>query len=862
MTLLSIFFAGVCFGQLANGYTSLDATNPIVFNGDNIVYKGEAIKLGPKVFFVDGQLSDEEVSGYDYVFNSVNEAAQFLTDGSEESPMTLYIAPYVYWLDDPDDPDIRIPKQDVNTPLRLAIPFALEIECNWLKFHGLSDDPKNVVLACNRGQSLGAVGNYTLLNISGEGTSAENITFGNYCNVDLEYPLKPDLNREKRSPTIVQAMLILCDGDKIMARNSRFISRLDLCPFVGAKRVLFDRCHFELTDDSLNPTAVYLNCTFEFYSGKPFYRTTGTGVAFLNCDIKSFTRGDQYFTKVGGQLALVDTRFESETLSYLGWRDFPEKESRSYQYNVSLNGKPYRIDSQNCDLSVDMEGKTVLDAYRFVYDGAVVYNTYNLLRGNDDWDPMGIKEEVLAAEKKNGRSYINMGTQLSILPVTDSIQSGRPQFGPTARDTIETGKESIVLYVKENKFGNYETKSGLVKWSVAPEFESFVDLQARDNNTCEVIPTNESDKLKEVVITATTPTGLESAFVIDVLPQILDAPKFNSLPKIISSDQGKLIIDYTLDTQLKDESLVSWYRCSDAKGSNPIEIAVSRFNEPKIEYLLSLSDVGYYIMASVEPKHIRSNIGQQMYAFSSKPVSAKEVRADNKLLEVDIKSMSMKYQPKIIPGFWTLDYHIPADKKEENNMIDSSKNPWYFESNRYGAVIDTGIVQANPWARLNYTPVGEQFGDMKFTFTAVPFKTAGQGFSMADEYMDVYIKFDAKTLNGYALRLTRTVKYHDAIDFILMKYENGKAIPISEPVSTNIYRPKCDITLEIVGDKFLVHAESQPGYEVVDKRPEIVQVVDMETTITPNNLGGVGFQYTRGVGSGGTLLKELIIEWE
>lgn len=869
LLLLSIFFVGFCFGQLVNEYKSLDTKNLIIFGGDNIVYKGKNIKLGPKAFFIDGQLSDEEAAKYSYVFNSVNEASKHLTDGTEKSPMVLYIAPYVYWLDDPDDPAIRIPKPGGKTFLGLEIPFALEIKCEWLRFYGLSDDARNVVLACNRGQSMGAKGNFTLLNISGQGTSAENITFGNYCNIDLEYPLRPELSRKKRGSTVVQAMLIICDGDKIMAHNTRFISRLDLFPFVGGKRVLFDHCHFESTDDSLNPTAVYLNCTFEFYSGRPFFETSGTGAVLLDCDVKSFTRGKQYFSKFGGQLAVVDTRFKSETLTYLGWKDFPVKETRNYQYNVLLNEEPYLIDNQNCKLTVDMAGKTVLDAYRFIYDGAVVYNTYNLLRGNDDWDPMGIRGLVLSAENESGKSYINIGTQLSILSTKDTNKSEKSHFDPTTqllilptRDTIETGKGSIVLYAQEKKFGNYRVKCGLVKWSVAPEYQSFVDLRVEDDSTCKVIPTNKSDKIKEVTITATTPTGLESAYVINVLPQILDAPKFKSPPKIVNRNDGKLFINYKLDTRFKDESLISWYRCSDVKGNNPIEILVSRFNKPKLEYQLSAGDIGYYIMATVVPKHIKSNIGRVVYAVTDNPVSAKDVKVENNLLKVDIKSMSTKYQPKIIPGFWTFDYHIPADKAGTNKIIDSKGNPWYYGTGIDGAANDTGLVQANSWARLIYTPVGQEFGDMKFTFTAVPAKTAGQGFSTSNEFMDIYIKFDTKTLNGYALRLIRTIKYHDAIDFILMKYENGIAVAISEPVSTNCYRPRCNITLEVVDGKFFVHAESPTGHDIVDKRPEVVQVVDLETGIIPNKFGGIGFQYTRGIGSGATLIKDLKIEWK
>ena len=201
---LLLLFCLFSIAQEKIDYHSLDIKNPIQFNGTKIIYKGRTIALGPKSFFIDRELSDAEAAKYPYIFNSINEASKHLTDGSEAAPMTLYIAPNVYWIDNPDDPEIRKPQG------KATVPYGLIIKCEWLRFYGLTDNPENVVLAANRGQTIGAVGNFTLFNISGNGTSAENITFGNYCNVDLIYPLKPELNRVKRASAIVQAQLIHC----------------------------------------------------------------------------------------------------------------------------------------------------------------------------------------------------------------------------------------------------------------------------------------------------------------------------------------------------------------------------------------------------------------------------------------------------------------------------------------------------------------------------------------------------------------------------------------------------------------------------------------------------------------------------
>ncbi len=823
-------------GYTQEGKNSLN--KELEFHGSYIIYKGKNIPLGPNSVYVDGQLTAEQASKYRYVFNSVNEAAKHLTNGTEEFPMILYIAPYVYWIDNPDDTAIRVPAPGATTP------FGLEIRCEWLKFYGLSDDARNVVLASNRGQTIGAKGNFTMFRISGQGTSAENITFGNYCNIDLEYPLKPELSRKKRASAIVQAQLVFCDGDKLFARNTRFVSRLNLCPFIGGKRTLFDHCHFESTDDALNGTAIYLNCTLDFYSGKPFYGTSGTGAVFFNCDIRAFTRGEQYFTKSRGQVAVIDSRITSSTVNYLGWRDIPEKESRNYQYNVKLNAKTIFIDTKHPKVTVEMKDKPVLDAYRFVNEGKVFYNTYNLLKGDDDWDPMGIKNTVLAAEKQTGKTLTNLPVQVLVSPT---------------KDTIESGKETLVLKARVNRFGNYELKGEKLQWTIAPEYQSIVKLHVNEDGTCTVTPTNNQDETKMVIVQATTTGGVQGASLLYISPSILEAPKFRSTPKI-TAKEGKLFVDYKLNMRFRDQSLISWFRCSDAQGSNPIEIAVSRFNEPKREYILTAGDIGYYIMVKVSPKHIRCLPGDPLTAIANQPVLANQVKSNNRVLVVDLQGMSTRYQPEVKPGFYTLDCFAPSDTYDWT--VDNSRDPWYVGPGVDGAADDTGLVQANKGARLRYTPVGSTFGDMKLSFTAVPAKTAGQGFSSARaQYMDVFIKFDTKTLTGYALRLIRTTKYGDAIDFILMRYENGVATEISKPVSADCYRPGCLISLEVKGNKLIAKAENKSEYFVVPNRPEVLQKVYLETVINDNSFGGFGFQHTGTVAGGATLIKDLKVSW-
>lgn len=245
-----------------------------------------------------------------YIHTDVCEALHSLPAGTASEPTVLSIAPGVYWIDDPDDPAVRQAAK-VGEGRGDGTPYGVVVDCDYLYLKGLADDPQDVVLACNRGQTQGALGNYTMMLIHGNGLQAENITFGNYCNVDLVYPRDPSQNRARRKKAIVQAQLVHCpEADQVTVRNCRFVSRLNLCPFTGARSAYFEGCHFECTDDALPWTATFSHCHFDLYGDMPFYSTIPSGVRMTDCDVETHTGGKMRWVKDGGMVILSNTRID------------------------------------------------------------------------------------------------------------------------------------------------------------------------------------------------------------------------------------------------------------------------------------------------------------------------------------------------------------------------------------------------------------------------------------------------------------------------------------------------------------------------------------------------------------------------
>lgn len=830
------------------GYTPMDSSDPVEFGGTYIKYQGETIQLSETAIYVDGSLSDELAAQYPYVYNDITKAlsADALKNGTADKPMTVYVAPYVYWIDDPAATDT------VQKTEGYSVPYGMVVNSEYLTIKGLTGNPDNVVLAGNRGQSHASNGNYTMFRFNCSGAlTVKNITIGNYCSVDLDYPLMSELNQAKRTETITQAQLADVSGDKMFADNCNFISRLNLDPINGASRSLYNNCHFESTDDALNANAVYVGCDFDFYGNRPLYSSYNTGSTFLgctfNCKILNVeAEPTQFFTKEGGTITAVDCVYNSN-LSVpisIGWTKTPSTSLKCYQSNIIHNGQSITIGGEGAKETVDMTGKSVLDAYKIVSGGKTYYNTYNLLKGSDDWDPLGVKDVIKAAGQDT------VATQLSITSDVTEIESGK--------ETASIG--STVKYF----YGTNDTTQKIT-YSVSDEDKAYVKLTDNGDGTCKVEGTNNDDAAKKVIINASTESGLEAAVGITVKPSKLDAPEYIKTPVITNDGQGSLKVDYSLDLgSREDMSAISWYRCTDAEGSNKVLVAVTRNDSPEYTYKLTAGDVGYYIMAKVESKNIRSDYGTPVNTVYDKAIGVKDVRSKN--LSTDFSNFPNIKQSEIKAGFWTVDYNRPADTESFGSWQGAdTEEPWKYGTTGNGCV-GAGLYEGTQGSRLMYTPVEGTYGDMSLKLVVDPAKTAGQGFGSAGQYMDVLLKFDTSTLTGYGLRIIRTKASSNAVTFVLVKYDNGAVTEISDKVIASCYATGCTISLKAESNKLTAHVET-PTEQLADQAAKgYPHVVDLTADIEANSFGGVAIQHTGTVGSGGwqntTMLHNLDITWE
>lgn len=791
-----------------------------------------------------------------YLFHSLREALvkaeqmQQQTDRyTTEHPLVIYIAPSVYWLDDPDDPTIRKPLPGESTP------FALKLHVSHLRLIGLGHSAEETVIACNRGQTQGADGNFTMLHLTGCDITLERLTFGNYCNVDLDYPWNSALSRPKRADAIVQAQLILCDGDRLSAHQCRFISRLNSCPLAGARRALFKECYFECTDDALCGTGVYLGCRFTFYSSKPFYCTEGTGAVFLDCDLHTLTHGRQYLVKAGSPVSMVDCRWTSDDSTlFIGWTQNPTDALRCYQHNLTLNGQPLLIQADRPELTCQLAHKPMLMAYKLSTPQGDIYNVYNLLRGTDGWDPLqqrtqleAIVPEQVLLSSTTCFNHLQLSQQdVEIVSGSDSVWIEAYPLRPATR---------------KGEIGSGETIP-VVSWHIHPDAQKSLQLHPLPDNRCLLTGNNLNDESMVTTLLATTADGVEAACRVVVHPNQLPPPIFTQTPQIQQEGDSVLALHYQLDLQGRaDQSLVTWYRCKQADGRDTIPVAVSRLHTPLLRYRLTPADSGCYLLATISPKHLRSKGGEKVSIRTSVPIQVPYTDRSVQWCS-DFRQFPTRYQPQVLPGYWSIDCYKPIDTQEYDWQADTLQDSWKYGQGVDGAAQSYGLIQLSRGARLRYTPLPGKVGDMEVTLLANPCKTAGQGFGSATgQYMDICLKFDTYALTGYALRIIRTPHNDKAVDFLLMRYEKGVATPISQAISSICYRTGCRIRLSVKGNRLLAEAENLSPLPL-PHREGLTTRVTLEADIQPTDAGGFCIQHTGSTGANATVLSHLDIRWE
>jgi len=811
-----------CISLFATSQKSSTAQAKVI---TSIKYQGRDIKLNERSLYINARLEQKNLGKY--AFRTLQDAAACAKDGTSNDPTIIYLEPDVYWTNNPYD------ENKENELIGLRLPQAN------ITLIGLADNPEHTIIAGDRGQMAGAIGNWNTIGV-GDGFKAYNITFGNYCNLDLIYSRDPTKNHRKRQETITQAqVLTTAHGgrmDKWVFENCRFISFLNV--FAAGRepeRAYFKNCFFQCTDDAIGSggMSIFERCRFRFYANHPSWGGSRILQAYLGCSFETVLRDPKanptiFFAKNNAIFAVVDCHFDGNARR-LEWTDILSNQARHYVYHNTLNGEPVMISAGHPELSVELSEES-LKAFKI----GDQYNIYNLLRGDDDWDP--------ARQKELLNQYGDLAFRLQ-LNASKTLLDGA------------TGAEVKVSYILYPARTRQETP---IKWTVSdPKLLSFVST---GDGALLVKGTNTSEEMKRGYIKGETVSGIVALVYFDVSGIPAPAPRISKALHSSEPSMGKVSADYTLDLQHKrDFSLITWYRARRDDGSDTLQVAVSRMNQPYKDYKLSSGDVGYYLIAEIEPRHETSETGKAVFARSRR-IKPNDIGSES--LSTDFKNIPTRRNEIIRNGFWTIDTYRPKDLNPDYAWQPAPGDGWAYGEGEVETAGRQGLFTLGRGARLLYTQT-RQHRNMHLELELSPQKAAGQGFGSATgQYLDVYTKYDTKRMSGYGLRIERTPAYGNGVLVSLYKYENGIGTPLGPHQYTSAFLPGCQITLS-VKDKILsarvtTSSEQQQG----QKDSGLAHEVNLSAEINPDASAGFGVQHTGSTGGNRLMLERLRVSYD
>jgi hypothetical protein len=761
-----------------------------VFAQDRTPASGEPIvaSIDPKTlaydYLVDGSLAQDEPENRR--FKTLQAAYAAAPDGTEQKPTVIGITSGVYFL----------PGGAPRTP-------SLKIRKNYITILGLTNNRRTVVLADNRGLMQGAEDNGYILDVDAMGFTLRNLTVLNYCNTDYEYPGDPSKNLTKRSDVITQAVALVARGDKHVYDNVAFLSRLDTI-FLITKRSYLKDVYIEGTDDWVGggEISVWENCTLVYPTGHGVM--SASNVVFLNCRFEA-THGMQWYkAEFGGAErpnVLINCVVPATTpAAVVSWIRGPA--ARPTQYTLTYHtrdsaGRPAAI------RDASMGSPTFTYSRELSDDEVRAYNPWNLLRrvpnsAPDDWDPAGVRTKFTDAG--------NLVYRMSLKGGDATIRTGSP--GATLSAAIQP----------------IDAADPTIYWSTP---SPLVMLSEMTGDTIVVTGMNTTEQAQWVPVHATASNGhLVTAYVY-VEPRYIDPPALSGRPALSAPANGQVAVSYAFaSTRIDDQSLVTWSVADDASGTNARLVAVTRGDQPAKILTLTQGMIGKYVRVSVKPKFSISEPGAEVAASAARPIAANDVPSSN--VAPNLRSFVTDENTTYASGLWTVLGHWSAVAGE------TFVNGWG--------------VRPPPGGALLYQQDNES-GDMQFDVAMTPEKAEGQGFSVPGVptekgerslFADIYIKYDPRTKNGYALRFWRTTKSATACMFQFYRIENGVGSPIDDrQVLTGVFKPTTYLTIKAVGTTLSVTAKN-----TVDN-----DVLTLESPYTPNRFGGAGVSWPRGSAS-------------
>ncbi len=583
------------------------------------------------------------------------------------------------------------------------------------------------------------------------------------------------------------------DSDKISFKNCIF-DKIKEGIESDAKRLYFEECSFRGLEKIItgNTFCVFNNCKFELEGNiltslKDMWERDEEdrnlcGAVFLACKISSKTEKELYISETGAFAVMIECELPTEDKTQVIWSKKMLDTVNYYYYNNNV----HIYGSDECAQKLSEQSRKA-------------YNIWNLLSGEDEWDPSGVRDE-----------YIDYKKEIFFVKLTRNISC----IGGMEKSVISLS--GYPLTVQNNVM---ICEEGGIK--IIPKASDIL----RNEKIFYVIGENDSEESVYKVLRVTSENGLIAECLVEVLPSMIEPPKFINTP-IVDIRDGRAYIEYKFDTSdKKDMSDIRWYRVDNKDRSyfNEVnfalksnekdcrKIAVSQDDSPCYNIQLTYADVGKRLKVNVKPRHNRSKYGASLNV-ESRIIRSADIKAENISIVFENSVLETTYD--IEPGYLT------------------AKGSWEYK--KLEGVKSKGLVASDNICGLYYQS-DRKVSDIKLLAMLSIGKNIPSGFADVGDYEEIYIKYDAFSNSGYGIRYELEDKETNQISFRLFKYEDNIINPISDSFYGNFFSGDIDIEMEIIDNVFKVTISYLKDYKT---RYETLYAL-----VVPNKYGGVGIKH-------------------
>ncbi len=525
-----------------------------------------------------------------FEFNSIQDA---LNSVKEEptvyAPLTIVIDEGIY----EEEINVKLPYVVFKAPEGKD---AKKVVITYDKANGHVDDPAKA-----KGTQQSAT---VTLEKSAVGFRAERITFENSYNIGEEHAHRPQ----------AQAVALVSMTDKAVFEDCRFIGRQDTLYLKGASkgkevfgdankaRTYLKNCYIEGTVDYIfgDGTAYFDNCRLNmtYRENGGHYTAANTtlsniGYVFYKCiltadssygnepnkvvDLGRPWQGDGAYPYYGSHTAFIECVMPDSlnSLGFVPWNDTTVKNKIRYMEYGSVNSKGEEIELA----PVRNDFMKLLTK-----EQAESYTPYNILKGDDGWNPSGseIEEET------------------RVLDITiDNYSLSVPQNSSKKVEAL------VLPFNADNK---------KVHWKTGNEKIASVD----ENGVVTGVSIG-----KTTLTAETDENGFSVSAFIEVTPEKTDLPVVKDI-SITEKDikNGDLVsLNYSYELKSDDDidnALIKW--CAVDFEGNEYELKQGRGKKAKV-YAVDDFDVDYKLKAYIYPETITT------YGESGSPVSVETEEA-------------------------------------------------------------------------------------------------------------------------------------------------------------------------------------------------------------------------------------------